>query len=85
MPRSGKIRYIPPKTWTKNQPLPRGPKNGYMDKFGNEWTKGPSRTAGEAFEWDVQLGNATSGLRRFSSNSHANVSLRGIITHIPTR
>ncbi|MFZ4835209.1 polymorphic toxin type 17 domain-containing protein [Rouxiella sp. Mn2063] len=27
----------------------------YFDGFGNEWVKGPSRTAGQAFEWDVQL------------------------------
>lgn len=43
----------------------------FMDRFGNEWTKGPSRTAGEAFEWDVQL----------RDGGHWNVSLEGHITH----
>ena len=69
--RGGKVRYVPPKNWHPSEPLPRGPNNGYMDKFGNEWTKGPSRTAGEAFEWDVQL----------PGGGHWNISLKGIVTH----
>jgi RHS repeat-associated protein len=67
----GKVRYVPPKNWHASEPLPRGPNNGYMDRFGNEWTKGPSRTAGEPFEWDVQL----------RDGGHWNVSLEGHITH----
>jgi RHS repeat-associated protein len=83
LPTRGKIRYIPPKTWTPNQPLPRGPRNGYLDKFNNEWTKGPSRTRGEPFEWDVQLGSkATPGMKYLSPDkSHVNVSLGGRVTH----
>ncbi|WP_424407495.1 polymorphic toxin type 17 domain-containing protein [Pasteurella sp. PK-2025] len=82
LPTKGKIRYIPPKNWQPSMPLPR--KNGgYIDKFGNVWTKGPPRTAGEAFEWDVQLskiGKENIGwLTR--DGSHANVSLLGRITH----
>ena len=83
LPTKGKIRYVPPKSWKPSTPLPR--KNGgYLDKFGNTWVKGPSRTAGEAFEWDVQLsktGQSSIGwLTR--DGSHANVSLLGRITHL---
>ncbi|MFD4715184.1 polymorphic toxin type 17 domain-containing protein [Streptomyces sp. NPDC058430] len=63
--------------------LPRGTRKGYIDRFGNEWIKGPSRTAGQPFEWDVQLsktGRAKLGwLSR--DGSHLNVSLDGEITH----
>lgn len=71
LPTRGKVRYVPPKNWHASEPLPRGPQNGYMDKFGNEWTRGPSRTAGEPFEWDVQL----------PDGSHWNISLQGKVTH----
>jgi RHS repeat-associated protein len=83
LPTRGKIRYVPPKNYTPGQPLPRGPQGGLLDRFGNEWVRGPSRTAGQAFEWDVQLGrNATPGMRSLSSSgSHVNVSLDGRVTH----
>ncbi|MBS0040602.1 hypothetical protein KEM39_10865 [Neisseria sp. Marseille-Q1983] len=83
LPTKGKIRYVPPKLWKPSTPLPR--KNGgYLDKFGNTWVKGPSRTAGEAFEWDVQLsktGQSSIGWLT-GDGSHANVSLLGRITHL---
>lgn len=69
--RGGGMRYVPPKNWHATEPLPRGPQNGYMDRHGNEWVKGPSRTAGESFEWDVQHPDGT----------HENVSLDGEISH----
>ena len=55
----------------------------HLDRFGNEWTRGPSRTLGEPFEWDVQLGrNATPGVRALSRDgTHINVSLNGKVTH----
>ena len=52
-------------------PLPRGPNNGYIDRRGHEWVKGRSITAGEPFEWDVQI----------PPNLHKNVSLGGDVTH----
>lgn len=67
----GKVRYVPPKNWHPSEPLPRGSRGGHMDKFGNEWTKGPSRTQGQPFEWDVQRLDGT----------HWNVSLDGKVTH----
>ncbi|WP_055666128.1 polymorphic toxin type 17 domain-containing protein [Desnuesiella massiliensis] len=82
LPTAGKIRYVPPKNWTSSQPLPKL-NGGFIDKFGNVWTKGPSRTAGQAFEWDVQLSKTgQSQLGQFSRDgSHLNVSLDGRITH----
>jgi RHS repeat-associated protein len=83
LPTSGKVRYVPPEDYSPGQPLPRGPQNGYIDRFGNEWTRGPSRTAGQPFEWDVQLGkNATNGVKWASPDGkHLNVSLDGEVTH----
>jgi RHS repeat-associated protein len=83
LPQTGKIRFVPLKGWNPKQPLPRGPQDGYLDRFGNEWVKGGSRTPGQPHEWDVQLGgNATPGMRQLSSDgSHVNVSLDGKVTH----
>ena len=83
LPNQGKIRFVPDSNYSSSNPLPRGPNNGYLDKFGNEWVKGPSRTAGQAFEWDVQLspkGKAQLGWAT-RDGSHLNVSLDGRITH----
>lgn len=56
---------------------------GYLDKFGNIWTKGPSRTNGQPFEWDVQLSNTGKAQLGWATrdNSHLNVSLDGKFTH----
>ncbi len=83
LPTKGRIRYVPPKGYQPSNPLPRGPNNGFMDRFGNEWVSGPSRTPGQEFEWDVQLsktGRAKIGWTT-RDGSHANVSLDGKITH----
>jgi hypothetical protein len=83
LPTQGKIRFVPDSNYSPSNPLPRGPNNGYLDKFGNEWVKGPSRTAGQAFEWDVQLspkGKAQLGWAT-RDGSHLNISLDGRITH----
>ncbi|WP_286158864.1 polymorphic toxin type 17 domain-containing protein, partial [Labrenzia sp. C1B70] len=79
LPSSGKIRFVPPEKWDGTTPLPRGPNKGYVDKFGNEWTRGPSRTEGQAFEWDVQLSNTGKSQLGWATRdgSHANVSLDG--------
>ncbi len=81
LPTDGPIAFVPPKGWDPKNPK-RGPNHGYVDAYGNEWTKGPSRTAGESFEWDVQLRKQNSGLANLSRDgSHLNVSLSGTITH----
>ena len=82
LPTTGKIRFVPQKGWTASQPLKRI--NGeFVDRFDNVWTKGPSITAGEPFEWDVQL--SKTGREKLGwlsrDNSHLNVSLKGEITH----
>ena len=81
LPTKGKVRYVPPKNAGVN--LPRTATGGYIDKFNNIWQKGPSRTIGEAFEWDVQLSKQGKNMLGWLSRDgrHLNVSLRGIITH----
>ncbi|MGJ8514133.1 two-partner secretion domain-containing protein [Carnimonas bestiolae] len=83
LPTVGKIRFVPEEKYHPSSPLLRGKNNGYFDRFGNEWTKGPSRTAGQAFEWDVQLSpRGQSMLGHLSRDGkHINVSLDGRITH----
>ena len=82
LPTEGKIRYVPPKN-TGNT-LPRTSTGGYIDRFSNIWTKGPSRTLGEPFEWDVQLSKAGKRMLGWLSRDrrHINVSPKGIITHL---
>lgn len=81
LPTEGKIRYVPPKN--AGSSLPRTASGGYVDKFGNVWVKGPSRTLGEPFEWDVQLLRTGKNMLGWLSRdgSHINVSLKGVITH----
>jgi hypothetical protein len=83
LPTEGRIRFVPPEKYFPTEPLPRGPNNGIFDKFKNEWVKGPSRTIGEDFEWDVQL--SSSGKQKLGwlsrDGEHINVSLKGRITH----
>jgi filamentous hemagglutinin len=81
--RKGYARYIPPESWSPNQALPRGQSGGFIDKFGNEWVQGVSRTPGQLWEWDVQLGrNASKYFRdKARGGTHVNVSWDGEITH----
>jgi hypothetical protein len=85
LPYQGRIRFIPEEGYNPNTPLPRGPQNGYIDRFGNEWVVGPSRTPVHPYEWDVQLSRVgRSQLGWLSSDSdmaHVNVSPLGEITH----
>jgi len=87
LPTKGKLRYVPPKklhTFGRlpETRLPNGD-TGFIDRFGNIWTKGSSRTKGQAFEWDVQL--SKQGISQVGwmtrDNSHLNVSLDGRVTH----
>ncbi|WP_443058112.1 polymorphic toxin type 17 domain-containing protein [Streptomyces sp. NBC_00820] len=54
-PHARRIRFVPDKRVTVSTGLPRGARKGCVDRFGTEWIKGPSRTAGQPFEWDVPL------------------------------
>lgn len=83
LPTEGKIRFVPREDYDSYNHLPRGPNNGYYDRFGNEWVKGPSRTPGEPFEWDVQLSELGKIHLGWASRDgkHINVSLKGEITH----
>ena len=82
LPHTGKIRFIPRPTDLKSGKILQ--KNGgFVDKFGNVWKKGPTRTKGQAFEWDIQLSKTGKNkLGHLSPDSdHLNVSLDGKITH----
>nr|WP_232062354.1 polymorphic toxin type 17 domain-containing protein [Variovorax sp. PBS-H4] len=83
LPSTGRIRFVPPTNYNPASPLPRGPQNGFVDRFGNEWVAGPSRTAGHPFEWDVQL--SPTGREQIGwlsrDGRHVNVSPFGEVTH----
>ena len=86
LPSDGKIRYVPPKNFNPKKGLPYekvGNDKAFLDKFGNKWLKGPSRTINEPFEWDVRLSNQGKEQLGWASKSgnHINVSLKGRITH----
>jgi len=82
LPTKGKIRFVPDKRYNPQMPLPKGKNGGYVDRFDNEWIKGPSRTKGQPCEWDVQL--STQGKSKLGwatrDKSHLNVSIDGRIT-----
>lgn len=46
---------MPQRNYSPSEPLRKGDRGGFIDRFGNEWQKGSSRTIGYTFEWDVQL------------------------------
>ena len=83
LPNEGRVRYIPPKFYKPSMKLPHEGNIGFKDRFNNIWKKGPSRTPGESFEWDVTL--SESGKKQFKwlvgDKEHLNVSLKGRITH----
>jgi hypothetical protein len=63
------FRFIPRKGSSKSHPI-KGPNGGWVDKFGNEWVKGPPHHfPGFAHEWDVQL----------PGGGHLNVSPIGVV------
>jgi len=58
---TGPFRYRPPDGYKPGNPLPKGRNGGYLDRFGNEWQKGPYHgdpSRGFGHEWDVQLSKA---------------------------
>ncbi|MGV3526415.1 MAG: polymorphic toxin type 17 domain-containing protein [Candidatus Sericytochromatia bacterium] len=82
LPTDGPVPFVPPKRWNPNSPARTSDGKGFIDNFGNEWRKGPSRTAGEAIEWDVIPNNKSGGLSNLSRDgSHVNVSLTGEVSH----
>lgn len=83
LPDRGPIRFIPEKDYDPKNPLKLVGKEGYKDKFGNIWRKGPSRTPGDPFEWDVGLSQRSQNPMKYWSRdgSHLNVSLDGSISH----
>lgn len=79
LPNQGRIRFVPRRNCNAAQPLPRGPRNGYLDRFGNEWVWDPVKR-----EWDVQLsltGSAQIGWLSPRRGWYVNVSPDGRVTH----
>lgn len=70
LPTGGNIPYVPPRHWTSSQPLPRGPRGGYMDAKGREWVPPRGQLIRER-HWDVQL----------PKGGHLNVTKDGEIDH----
>jgi hypothetical protein len=81
LPTEGPISFVPPKHWNPKNPMKTQDGKGFIDNYGNEWRKGPSRTAGEAFEWDVIPSKQTGIANLSRDGSHVNVSLKGVVTH----
>ena len=76
--KEGYLRFVPPKNWSPERALPRGPAGGYLDRHGNEWM--PDLVKGE---WDVQLGRTGRGQLGYLSKNgrYLNVTPDGRISH----
>ncbi|MCX2828338.1 polymorphic toxin type 17 domain-containing protein [Bacillus sp. DHT2] len=82
LPNKGHFRFIPGKEVKFNRQL-----NGYVDKFGNVWTKGPYHGDPKKnfeFEWNVQL--SEKGLKEWgkytkNGKKYINVAPDGTISH----
>lgn len=82
LPTNGRFHFQPDPHWDPRDPIEWDKEGlGYVDAFDNVWRKGPSRTPGQPFEWDVQL-HPSSTWRRFSKDGkHLNVTLDGRLSH----
>ncbi len=78
LPTTGLIRFVPRRGYHPTQPLSRGERNGYLDRFGNEWIWDQVKS-----EWDVQLSRTGKAHLGWASRSgaHVNVSPGGEFTH----
>ena len=76
--KEGYLRFVPPKNWSPERALPRGPAGGYLDRHGNEWM--PDLVKGE---WDVQLGRTGRGQLGYLSKNgrYLNVTPDDRISH----
>lgn len=74
--------FEPRKTWRPGEPMRLSREHrGYVDAKDNVWRKGPSRTKGEPFEWDVQLAEGSGWTSLSKDGKHLNIDLRGRISH----
>ena len=70
LPNQGEFKFEPRSNWNPSESLPRGPRGGYLDKYGNEWINPRGQIQGQR-HWDVQL----------PSGKHVNVLPNGSIPH----
>jgi Novel toxin 17 len=72
--RPGPYRFMPPKGYNPSQRLSKGTSGGLLDRFGNEWVRGPAHGVaaadGDLFEWDVQL--SPRGILKWGHAAHKN-------------
>lgn len=82
LPVEGPFHFRPKAGWDPRNPIKwNKEKMGYVDDSGNVWCKGPSRTPGQPFEWDVQLAPGSSWRRFSKDGKHINVTLDGRLSH----
>ncbi|MDP9386565.1 MAG: polymorphic toxin type 17 domain-containing protein, partial [Actinomycetota bacterium] len=74
--------FEPDPKWRPEQRLKWDPEQrGYVDAKRDVWRKGPSRTPGDPFEWDVQLRKTSRWQRHSKDGKHVNINLSGRISH----
>jgi hypothetical protein len=77
LPTSGPVPFVPPKNWNTARPPTRSNTKDYLDDYGNAWVW--DRVKGE---WDVQISGKGARFGIFSPDGkHANISLKGYVTH----
>jgi len=80
---TGPFRFRADPGYLPGNSLPMGPKGGFLDRFGNEWVRGPYHgdpKAGYTYEWDVQL--SPSGMRHWGATKpYINVHPKGFKSH----
>ena len=82
LPMEGEFQFDVGKRYRPEEPIPWVKEGrGFKDAKGNVWRKGPSRTPGEPFEWDIQLGKDSKWKKYSRDGKHINVSLSGRLTH----
>ncbi len=86
--RPGPYRFMPPRGHNPSHRLPKGLSGGFLDRFDNEWVRGPAHGKAAAdrdlFEWDVQL--SPQGMFKWGHAAHPNqsyidVTRMGFISH----
>jgi hypothetical protein len=82
LPTEGDFQFRPRRDWNPSNRISWDKeKRGFVDRSKNVWRKGPSRTPGQPFEWDVQLAPGSSWKEFSRDGKHLNVTLDGRLSH----
>ncbi len=86
--RPGPYSFMPARGYNPSHRLPKGLSGGFLDRFDNEWVRGPAHGKAAAdrdlFEWDVQLspqGMFKLGHAVHPNQSYINVTCMEFISH----